>query len=349
MARNRSSPAVFTKGFAAMLSPPGPDRESLASASKQKPQIISVIVPIYNEEENIGPLLEALFRVLRSLPCDFEIVAVNDGSTDKSYEKLFTAADEHADLKVVNLRRNFGQTSAIMAGIDYSSGNTLIFIDADLQNDPEDIPLLLSKLDEGYDVVSGWRKNRQDARIRRNFMSRAANTLISWSSGVHLHDYGCTLKAYRRDVIRDVRLYGEMHRFIPIYATWMGARVAEIPVRHHARRFGHSKYGLERTIKVILDLIVIKFLDRYFSKPIYVFGGFGILSVLFSFVTVFLMFFLKLEGISMIQTPLPLLAAMTFLVGIISILMGLLAEMVVRTYFESQRRAAYSVRELLNL
>jgi glycosyltransferase involved in cell wall biosynthesis len=332
-----------------MLSPVEPMRRPSAPVSSGKSSKISIIVPIYNEEENIDPLFEALLCVLRRLPHDFEIVAVNDGSTDGSYEKLSIAAAEHSELKVVNLRRNFGQTAAIMAGIDYSSGDTLIFIDADLQNDPEDIPLLLAKLDEGYDVVSGWRKNRQDVRIRRNFMSQVANKLISWSSGVHLRDYGCTLKAYRIDVIRDVRLYGEMHRFIPIYATWMGARVTEIPVRHHARRFGHSKYGLERTIKVLLDLIVIKFLDRYFSKPIYVFGGFGLFSLLLSAATVLIMIFWKFEGISMIQTPLPLLAAMTFLIGVTSILMGLLAEMIVRTYFESQRRAAYSVRELLNL
>ena len=328
-----------------MLSPVEPIRGPSAQVSNGKSQKISVVVPIYNEEENIDPLLDALFCVLRGLPRDFEIVAVNDGSTDRSYEKLSIAAAEHAELKVVNLRRNFGQTAAIMAGIDYSSGDTLIFIDADLQNDPEDIPLLLAKLDEGYDVVSGWRKNRQDARIRRNFVSQVANSLISWSSGVHLRDYGCTLKAYRIDVIRDVRLYGEMHRFIPIYATWMGARVTEIPVRHHARRFGHSKYGLERTLKVLLDLIVIKFLDRYFSKPIYVFGGFGMLSLLLSALTVLVMIFWKFEGISMIQTPLPLLAAMTFLVGVISILMGLLAEMIVRTYFEvAAARGVFSPR-----
>ena len=284
-----------------MLSPVEPMRRPSAPVSSGKSSKISIIVPIYNEEENIDPLFGALFRVLRRLPHDFEIVAVNDGSTDGSYEKLSIAAAEHSELKVVNLRRNFGQTAAIMAGIDYSSGDTLIFIDADLQNDPEDIPLLLAKLDEGYDVVSGWRKNRQDVRIRRNFMSQVANKLISWSSGVHLRDYGCTLKAYRIDVIRDVRLYGEMHRFIPIYATWMGARVTEIPVRHHARRFGHSKYGLERTIKVLLDLIVIKFLDRYFSKPIYVFGGFGLFSLLLSAATVLIMIFWKFEGISMIQ------------------------------------------------
>ena len=324
-------------------------RGAYAPLLNKKSQKISVIVPIFNEEQNINPLLNALFAVLQTLGRDFEIVAVNDGSTDRTYEQLSAAAAKHPQLRVINFRRNFGQTAAIMAGIDHSSGDVLIFIDADLQNDPEDIPRLLAKLEEGYDVVSGWRKDRKDARIRRNFMSRAANTFISWYSGVYLSDYGCTLKAYRADVIRDVRLYGEMHRFIPIYATWMGARVTEIPVRHHPRRFGQSKYGLERTIKVPLDLIVIKFLDRYFSRPVYLFGGFGILSILFSFGIVGLMVFWKLfEGISMISTPLPVLAAIAFLIGITSILLGLLAEMLVRTYFESQRRRTYDIRDILN-
>lgn len=312
-------------------------------------QKISVIIPIYNEEENIDPLIEALYRVLRDIGHKFEIIAVNDGSTDGSYAKLSAAASEHPEFKVVNFRRNFGQTAAIMAGIDYASGDVFVFIDADLQNDPSDIPRLLSKLEDGYDVVSGWRKDRQDSPIRRNFVSRIANTLISRVSGVHLRDYGCTLKAYRSDVIRSVRLYGEMHRFIPIYAKWMGARIAEIPVLHHPRRHGESKYGLERILKVLLDLIVIKFLDRYFMKPIYVFGGFGVLSIIVSFLSFGLMLFLKFaKGMSMIITPLPLFTAMTLLVGIISILMGLLAEMVVRTYFESQQRAAYHVRNVLN-
>ena len=315
----------------------------------KKAQKISVIVPIFNEEQNIDPILDALFPVLQVIGRDFEIVAVNDGSTDRTYEQLSAAAAKHPQLRVINFRRNYGQTAAIMAGIDHSSGDVLIFIDADLQNDPQDIRCLLAKLEEGYDVVSGWRKDRKDARIRRNFMSRAANVFISWYSGVDLRDYGCTLKAYRADVIRGVRLYGEMHRFMPIYATWMGARVTEIPVRHHPRRFGQSKYGLERTIKVPLDLIVIKFLDRYFTRPIYVFGGFGILSVLLSFGIVGLMVFWKLfEGISMISTPLPVLAAIAFLIGITSILLGLLAEMLVRTYFESQRRRTYDIRDILN-
>jgi glycosyltransferase involved in cell wall biosynthesis len=325
------------------------DREIIAARRSERAKKISVIVPVYNEEGNIDPLFKALFAVLLKLTQDFEIIAVNDGSTDHSYERLSALAEEHPEVKVVNFRRNFGQTAAIMAGIEYSAGDVLVFIDSDLQNDPDDIPVLLDKLNEGYDVVSGWRKDRKDAAIRRNFVSRAANRLISWVSGVHLRDYGCTLKAYRADVIRDIRLYGEMHRFIPIYATWMGAKVTEIPVHHHERRFGRSKYGLERTIKVLLDLIVIKFLDKYFAKPIYIFGGFGMLSILVALATVGLMLYWKLfEGVSMILTPLPLFAAMAFLVGAMSILMGLLAEMIVRTYFESQRRGPYDVRNVLN-
>lgn len=209
--------------------------------------------------------------------------------------------------------------------------------------------MLLDKIAEGYDVVSGWRKDRQDAAIRRNFVSRVANRVISTISGVRLHDYGCTLKAYHHDVVKGIRLYGEMHRFIPIYASWMGAKVCEVPVRHHARQFGESKYGLERIVKVILDLMVVKFLDRYFVKPIYLFGGFGVFSLAVSVLSGIWMLWLKLvDGLSMILTPLPLLTAMTFLVGIMSILMGLLAEMLVRTYFESQGRSAYLVRETVN-
>ena len=332
-----------------MLNRSQTDREKIASLRADGAKKISVIVPIYNEEDNIAPLFEALFSVLSKLTRDSEIIAVNDGSTDHSCDRLAAVARQHPEVKVINFRRNFGQTAAIMAGIDYSTGDVLVFMDSDLQNDPDDIPLLLDKLNEGYDVVSGWRKDRKDAPIRRNLVSRAANSFISWVSGVHLRDYGCTLKAYRADVIRNVRLYGEMHRFIPIYATWRGAKIAEIPVRHHERQFGRSKYGLERTFKVLLDLIVIKFLDQYFAKPIYIFGGFGMVSILVACATVGMMIYWKVfKGVSMILTPLPLFAAMTFLVGAMSILMGLLAEMIVRTYFESQRRGPYEVRDVLN-
>ena len=283
------------------------------------------------------------------MPYSFEVIAVNDGSRDGTLKALQDAVESHGRLKVVNFVRNYGQTAALMAGIDFASGEILVSLDADLQNDPSDIPLLIEKLNEGHDVVSGWRKDRKDAAIRRNLLSRVANWLISAVSGVRLHDYGCTLKAYRHDVVKGIRLYGEMHRFIPIYASWMGARVVEMPVQHHPRQFGQSKYGLQRIPKVLLDIVVVKFLDLYFVKPMYVFGGFGMLSISVSLLVAGWMLYLKfVEDTSLILTPLPLLSAMTFLVGVVSILMGLLAEMVVRTYFESQGRPAYHVRDLIN-
>lgn len=313
------------------------------------PRSLSVITPVYNEEDSIPPLVEQLYEVLSTLGKPFEIIAVNDGSTDRSLDRLREQAARHAEMKVIDLRRNYGQTAAIMAGIDHADGDVIISIDADLQNDPRDIPNLLAKIAEGNDVVSGWRIDRQDSPLRRNFISRLANRVISYISGVRLHDYGCTLKAYRADMLKDVRLYGEMHRFIPIYASWLGAKVVEIPVRHHARKHGRSNYGLERVIKVILDLIVVKFLDRYLAKPIYVFGGFGILALLVGGGSFVWMMALKLlEDISMISTPLPLVTVMCALTGVSSILMGLVAEIVVRTYFESQRRSIYMVRERIN-
>jgi glycosyltransferase involved in cell wall biosynthesis len=326
-----------------------PDCQTGQLAAHLDPPAISVIVPIYNEQESVASLCEGLFGVLDDIGRRFEVICINDGSTDGSIAALQQVAAQRNELRIVNFRRNYGQTAAMMAGIDYASGNIIVSIDADLQNDPRDIPALLAKMDEGFDVVSGWRKDRQDAAVRRNFVSRVANRIISQISGVRLHDFGCTLKAYRREVVKDVRLYGEMHRFVPIYASWMGARVCEISVRHHARKFGKSKYGLERILKVILDLVVVKFLDRYLVKPIYVFGGFGLLSLLISFLLTLTMIWLKFfEGVSMIQTPLPLLAALTFLVGVQSILLGLIAEILVRTYFEAQERRAYSVRDTIN-
>jgi dolichol-phosphate mannosyltransferase len=314
---------------------------------------VSVIIPIYNESDSIDHLIDSLFDTLNRYfsdnPGTFEIIAVNDGSADDTLQRLKAHARRRSELKVVDFRRNYGQTAAMLAGIEFSRGEVLVLLDADLQNDPEDIPLLLAKLEEGADVVSGWRKDRKDAKWRRNFLSAVANRLISWTLGMNLNDYGCTLKAYRRDAIRGVRLYGEMHRFLPIYAKWMGARVIEMPVRHHARCFGKSNYGLKRIFKVLLDLLVIKFLDRYITKPIYIFGGFGLFTMVLSFVVLSLALYLRLfEGVSLILTPLPLFAAMAFLVACMSILMGLLAEVVVRTYFESQGRPPFLVRELTN-
>jgi glycosyltransferase involved in cell wall biosynthesis len=309
---------------------------------------ISVFLPVYNEEPNLQPLHAKLDEALKRLGRSAEIVYVDDGSTDGSLKILREIAQLDPRVRVVALRRNYGQTAAMAAGIDAAKGDVLIPMDADLQNDPADITRLLKKLDEGYDVVSGWRKNRKDKMITRKIPSMLANRLISWIGGVPLHDYGCSLKAYRRESLQDVRLYGEMHRFIPIYAAWAGARVTEIPVEHHARTMGKSKYGLSRTIKVVFDLMTIKFMASYQTKPIYVFGSFGMLafaiSILGGLYAVFLKIFHKAD---FVQTPLPILSIVMFAVGVQFLLMGLLAEMLVRTYHESQAKAIYSVRERL--
>lgn len=311
--------------------------------------VLSVIVPAKNEEQNLPVLLARLFAVLRGLSRPFEVIVVNDGSTDGSLRVLRNLAEAHPELLVIDLARNYGQTAAMMAGFDHARGDIIVPIDADLQNDPGDIPLLLAKLEEGYDVVSGWRKDRQDAAVRRNFVSRVANAVISRLSGVHLHDYGCTLKAYRRAVIGPVRLYGEMHRFVPIYAAWYGARIAEIPVKHNPRLHGKSNYGLERILKVVLDLLVVRFLDRWIGKPIYIFGGFGALWFVVAAISGAYMLYLKyFGGLTMIQTPLPLLVVMSIMMGVMSICIGLVAEIVVRTYFESQGKSIYHTREVIN-
>jgi dolichol-phosphate mannosyltransferase len=310
---------------------------------------LSVVIPAKNEEQNLPVLIARLFAVLHELDRPFEVIVVNDGSTDGSIHVLRALATSHPELRVIDLARNYGQTAAMMAGFDHACGDIIVPIDADLQNDPADIPRLLAKIDEGYDVVSGWRQNRQDAAIRRNFVSRVANTLISRLSGVRLHDYGCSLKAYRRDVIGPVRLYGEMHRFVPIYASWYGARITEIPVNHSPRLHGKSNYGLERILKVVLDLIVVRFLDRWIGKPIYIFGGFGALWFAVGAISATYMLYLKFfSNLSMIQTPLPLLVVMSIMMGVMSICIGLVAEIVVRTYFESQGKSIYHTRELIN-
>ena len=309
---------------------------------------VSVFLPVYNEEPNLRPLHAKLDLALKSLGRSAEIVYVDDGSNDGSLKILREIAAMDQRVRVVALRRNYGQTAAMAAGIDAARGKVLIPMDADLQNDPADIERLLKKLDEGYDVVSGWRKNRKDKMVTRKIPSMIADRLISWIGGVPLHDYGCSLKAYRRESLQDVRLYGEMHRFIPIYASWAGARVTEIPVEHHARTMGKSKYGLSRTLKVVFDLMTIKFMASYQTKPIYVFGLFGMLafgiSLLAGLYAVFLKIFHKAD---FVQTPLPMLAIVMFAVGVQFLLMGLLAEMLVRTYHESQAKAIYAVRERL--
>jgi len=310
---------------------------------------ISILVPLYNEEENVSFLAKGLDKVMSELGRSFEILFIDDGSTDATFSSLCGIAGENPNVRVISFKRNFGQTSAMSAGIDYSRGQIIIPMDGDLQNDPRDIPLLLDKLDEGYDVVSGWRRKRKDRALSRILPSLIANKIISLISGVSLHDYGCSLKAYRREVIQDVRLYGEMHRFIPIYAVWHGAKVTELEVRHHPRRHGKSNYGIERTFKVILDLIVIKFLGQYVQKPIYIFGGLGILSILGSFLSGLWAVYLKyFRNTSFIQTPLPQLCVLLFVLGFNAILLGLLAEISIRTYYETQNKRTYLVRETRN-
>ena len=307
---------------------------------------ISVIVPVYNEEENIPELVEKLNQALGLLKYEYEVIFVNDGSKDGTMRLLFDIAEKQDPYKVIDLKRNFGQTAAIMAGLDAARGDVIVTMDGDLQNDAADIPLLLEKIEQGYDVCSGWRKERKDNYFTRTLPSKIANFIISKISGVKLNDYGCTLKAYKKDILNNVKLYGEMHRFIPIYASWDGARVAEIPVTHHPRKYGSSKYGLERTFKVILDLIVVKYLAKYSQKPIYLFGGFGILNFFLSILCFALMVYFKFWGEkSFIQTPLPLLVVLFMLMGFISILLGLVAEILMRTYYESQGKRTYTIRK----
>jgi glycosyltransferase involved in cell wall biosynthesis len=305
---------------------------------------ISVVIPVYNEQDNVGELHDRLSRVLDQQ--DAEFIFVDDGSADETFPRLRDIAQRDKRVRVIRFRRNFGQTAALSAGIDHARGEIIVPMDGDLQNDPNDIPRMLAKLDEGYDVVSGWRKNRQDS-FQRRLPSIIANRLISWISGVRLHDYGCSLKAYRKDVIEDVRLYGEMHRFVPIYASWQGARVTEMVVEHHARTRGVSKYGFERIIKVVLDMIVVKFLSSYSTKPIYVFGGFGLFALFMSGFTFLWMIYLKAIGYAdFVQTPLPLVTVMFLLVGCLSVLLGLVAELSIRTYYESQDKRTYSIKAI---
>jgi glycosyltransferase involved in cell wall biosynthesis len=311
---------------------------------------ISVFLPVYNEQDNVDRLNLSLAEALEKLGRSYEVIYIDDGSTDQSLARLREIAARDIRVRVVSLRRNYGQTAAMSAGIDHARGEILIPMDADFQNDPADIGCLLEKLDEGYDVVSGWRKDRKDRWLTRRLPSRLANKLIAKLSGVDLHDFGCSLKAYRRDALTGVKLYGEMHRFIPIYAGWAGARVTEIPVTHHPRLAGESKYGLSRTIKVLFDLITIKFLSSYLTKPLYLFGSAGLVCLLISFLTfVFALYYRFVEGVHLNRMPLATLSMIMFAMGVQFIFMGLLAEMIVRTYHESQDKPTYLVRERINI
>lgn len=351
-----SVPSAKMHGMSETTSP-GP----ISTSSDGGTPELSVIVPVFNEAENLEPLCREVHAVLDAAKIDFELVFSDDGSTDDTPRVLHLLADEFPRVRVVTLRRNSGQTAALSAAFDQARGRVLVPMDGDLQNDPADIPRLLEKLNEGFDVVSGWRRNRKDSLVSRRVPSRIANRLVAWLSGMPLHDFGCTLKAYRRDVLSGVRLYGEMHRFVPIYAAWQGARVTEIEVNHRPRQRGRSKYGIGRTFRVVLDLVLIRFLDRYAQRPMHLFGGFGLICLFIALLGFCLATFFKIVkligtsifsepfvtkfGKDFVETPLPVLVALFGVTGILSILMGLLAEMVMRTYFESQNKRIYQVKE----
>ena len=316
----------------------------------RKDMDVSVVIPVYNEEESLPILHDEIQASMNTLDLKWEVVYVNDGSKDTSQEVLEEIAASDPDhVLVVAFRRNFGQTPAMAAGIDHASGEIIVLMDGDLQNDPADIPMLLDKINEGYDLVSGWRKERQDKALTRVLPSKIANWIISTTTGVHLHDYGCSLKAYRREVLEGFRLYGEMHRFIPAFANMVGAKITEVPVNHRARQFGVAKYGLERTIKVILDLFTVRFLEGFGTKPIYLFGtagvgsmSIGVLGVLFLLIRRF-----AVQG-PVANSPIFLISVMFILIGFQMVFMGLIAELVVRTYHESADKPIYHVRYLVD-
>jgi glycosyltransferase involved in cell wall biosynthesis len=311
---------------------------------------LSVLVPVYNEAESLTELAEKLTKALDDLGQPWEVVFADDGSSDDSAAILDRLAAGERRFKVVHLRRNFGQTAALMAAVEHSKGDVIIMMDADMQNDPADIAKLVRKLDEGYDVISGWRMDRRDAEWSRHLPSRVANRLISWLSGVHLHDFGCTLKAYRRWTLENVRLYGEMHRYIPIYASWEGARLLEMPVAHHPRKHGQSKYGLSRASRVLLDLFVIFFLDRAIDRPMQFFGKAGLYALLAALLVGCWALWLRVfENTSFIQTPLPLLVVLLAITALLCFFLGIIAEMLMRTYFESRDRRAYVIGRTVNI
>lgn len=311
---------------------------------------LSVVLPVYNEAQSLPELIEKLKTVLEGLSLRYEVIFVDDGSRDDSPKILRQLTEEHPWIKVIFLRHNYGQTLALQTGIHHAQGEIIVLMDSDLENDPADIPRLLEKLKEGYDVVSGWRQDRwKEQWFIRRLPSMAANFLISRLSGVRLHDYGCTLKAYRREIISSVRLYGRMHRFIPIYAKWEGGRITEIPVSYQPRKYGKSHYGFSRTISVLLDLLLIVFLDKYIQRPMQFFGGVGLASILLGVLSMGLAIYYKVTGQKdFVQTPLPVFTALFISVGVVLLLNGILAELLIRIYYEATDRPMVQIREKIN-
>jgi len=309
---------------------------------------LSVVIPIYNEKDSIYRLYEELEKTLSGINLNYEVLLIDDGSTDGTFSELLKIHKKNKLFKIISFRRNFGQTSAISAGFDFAEGDVIVTLDADLQNDTRDIPLLLDKINEGYDIVSGWRINRKDKAATRRFPSMVANKIISKLTGVYLHDYGCTLKAYRSLVIKNIDLYGEMHRYIPAIASWMGVKIAEVPVRHHSRKFGRSKYGVSRTIKVILDIITLKFLLSYSQRPIQVFGLLGLFTAAAGFIiTLYLIIMRVFFSQPLGDRPLFILSIFMIFVGIQLLTMGLLAEVLMRVHHEVRNRTTYVIKETI--
>ena len=318
--------------------------------SAKKAPYLSVVLPVYNEEESLELQYKAVLDSVKGLKKSYEIIFVNDGSVDKSQEILAAIAKKDKNVKIINFRRNFGQTAAMAAGIDHSIGEIIVFMDSDLQNEAGDIGKLIEKIEEGFDVVSGWRQNRQDKMVSRKIPSKIANWLIAKVTGVKLHDLGCSLKAYRGGILREVNLYGEMHRFIPVHASWLGANITEIPVGHHARQFGESKYGIKRTFKVVLDLITVKFLGSYSTKPNYVFGGTGFILFFLALISGISLVLMKIiSGVDMTGNPLMMLTVLLIIVGVLFMQMGIIAEIMIRVYHETRRKPPYSIREKINI
>jgi len=311
---------------------------------------LSIVIPAYNEEENVPLLYQKLKEVLKGFDREYEIIFVDDGSTDSTWDKLVAIAKEDNRVKLIRFRKNYGQTAAMYAGFQHASGEVIITMDADLQNDPEDIPRLLEKLEEGYDIVSGWRKDRKAPFFSRKLPSMIANWIISKVTGVELHDYGCTLKAYRSHIVKRLELYGDMHRFLPALTKRLGAKITEIPVKHHPRIYGRSKYGIGRTIRVILDIFLVKFLNEYLNKPMYVFGTFGFLLLSLGLLMLFYLIFIKLfmdEDIG--RRPLLILSVLFTLAGIQLISTGIIAELLVRVYYRTKEEKPFLIEEKINL
>ncbi|MHB1345980.1 MAG: glycosyltransferase family 2 protein [Candidatus Humimicrobiaceae bacterium] len=315
----------------------------------QESVYLSVVIPVFNERENISYLYENLNKVLPLLCRKYEVLLIDDGSSDGTFDELVKIHEQNDNYKVIKFRKNFGQTPAMSAGFDYANGEIIITLDADLQNDPQDIPLLIEKMNEGFDVVSGWRINRQDKAMSRKLPSKVANWLIAKLTGVKIHDYGCTLKAYSRDVVKNIELYGEMHRYIPAVASWMGISVAEVPVHHHSRKFGKSKYGISRTIRVILDIIILKYLLTYSQKPIQIFGLIGLFTGLVGgIITIYLIIMRLFFNVALSSRPLFTLSIFMIFIGVQLITMGILGELLMRTYHEASGKPTYAIKQILD-